>query len=207
MSNNGFVGLVAANTTLAACAGAMIAVLFAYVRSGKWDLAAAMNGSLAGLVGITAGCAFVEPWAALVIGAISGVLVLLSADVFERLKIDDPAGAFHVHGTCGIFGALAIGIFGQPELGANGLLLGGGLSQLMTQALGVAAVVVWMGGTSAVMFTVCKALGVLRIPAKGEVIGIDAYEHGASIWPDVLPLPAEIPVEGGTRAAATAVGD
>lgn len=207
MSSNGFVGLVAANTTLAACAGAMIAVLFAYLRSGKWDLAAALNGSLGGLVGITAGCAFVEPWAALVIGAISGVLVLLSADAFERLKIDDPAGAFHVHGTCGIFGALAIGIFGQPELGANGLLLGGGLSQLMTQALGVAAVVVWMGGTSAVMFTVCKALGVLRIPAKGEVIGIDAYEHGASIWPDVLPMPAEIPVEGGARAAATAVGD
>jgi Amt family ammonium transporter len=206
MSNNGFVGLVAANTTLAACAGAFIAVLFAYSRSGKWDLPAALNGSLAGLVGITAGCAFVEPWAALVIGGISGVLVLLSADLFEKLKIDDPAGAFHVHGTCGIFGTLAIGIFGQPQLGANGLLLGGGVDQLITQLIGVAGVAVWMGGTSLVMFLGLKAAGFLRVHSECDLIGIDAYEHGASIWPDVLPMPGEVPVEGGKRAAA-GVGD
>src|SRR5690606_26800604 len=109
------------------------------------------------------------------------VLVLLSADVFERVKIDDPAGAFHVHGTAGIFGTLAIGIFGEPELGANGLLFGGGVAQLLTQVTGVLAVVVWMGATSAVMFAACKALGVLRIPVSAEAIGIDAYEHGASI--------------------------
>ncbi len=207
ISNNGFVGLIAANTTLAACSGALVAVLFAFMRTGKWDLAASLNGSLAGLVGITAGCAFVEPWAALVIGGISGVLVLLSADVFEKLKIDDPAGAFHVHGTCGIFGTLAIGIFGQPELGASGLLFGGGVAQLITQLIGVVGVMVWMGGTSAVMFLALKALGLLRIPAKGEAIGIDAYEHGASIWPDVLPMPEDVPVEGGKRATAAAVGD
>jgi Amt family ammonium transporter len=207
ISNNGFVGLIAVNTTLAACAGAFVAVFFVYFRSGKWDLPAALNGSLAGLVGITAGCAFVEPWASLVIGGISGVLVILSADLFEKLKIDDPAGAFHVHGTCGIFGTLAIGFFGQPELGANGLLLGGGVDQLVTQFIGVVGVVVWMGATSAVMFLALKAIGVLRIPAKGEAVGIDAYEHGASIWPDVLPLPGEVPVEGGMRAPSAAVGD
>ncbi len=207
MSNNGFVGLIAANTTLAACAGAFIAVVFAYSRSGKWDLPAALNGSLAGLVGITAGCAFVEPWAALVIGGISGVLVLLSADLFERLKIDDPAGAWHVHGTCGIFGTLAIGIFGQPELGASGLLLGGGVAQLVTQVIGVVGVAVWMGGTSLVMFTILKALGVLRMPIKAEEVGIDCYEHGASVWPDVLPLPGDVPLEGGKRVSAPAVGD
>lgn len=204
MSNNGFVGLVAVNTTMAACVGAFAAVLFAYFRSGKWDLPAAINGSLAGLVGITAGCAFVEPWAALVIGGISGVAVLLSADLFEKLKIDDPAGAFHVHGTCGIIGTLAIGILGQPELGANGLLAGGGFGLLVTQAIGVLGVVVWMGGTSLVMFGALKAFGLLRVHSECDLIGIDAYEHGASIWPDVLPLPGEVPVEGGTRAPAGA---
>lgn len=203
MGDNGFVGLVAVNTTLAACAGAFIAMLFVYFRSGKWDLAAALNGSLAGLVGITAGCAFVAPWASVVIGAIAGVLVILAVDAFEKLKIDDPVGAFAVHGVCGIFGTLAIGFLGQPELGANGLLLGGGMEQLGIQALGVVAVVLWMGVTSTVMFLALKALGVLRIPAKAEASGIDAYEHGASVWPDILPIPGDL-VDG---AAATAAGD
>ncbi len=209
MSNNGLVGLVAVNTTLAACAGAFVAMLFVFFRTGKWDLSASLNGSLAGLVGITAGCAFVVPWASVVIGAISGILVILTADVMESLKIDDAAGAFAVHGTCGIFGTLAIGLFGQPELGANGLLFGGGAGQLVTQLIGVAAVIVWMGGTSVVLFMIIKALGVLRIPDKGSVIGIDAYEHGASVWPDVLPLPGDGPLAGSESlgAKAPAAGD
>ena len=206
IQNNGFVGLVAVNTTLAACAGAFAAMLFAYARTGKWDLAASLNGSLAGLVGITAGCAFVAPWASLVIGGIAGVAVLLSADVFERLKIDDPAGAFHVHGTCGILGTLMVGIFGMPELGANGLLYGGGVAQLGIQALGVAAVVLWMGATSLALMGVLRAIGVLRIPAHGTVIGIDAYEHGASVWPDILPMPEDVGVEPAKRPAP-AIGD
>ncbi|MFO7322647.1 MAG: ammonium transporter [Chloroflexota bacterium] len=203
MSENGLVGLVAVNTTLGAVAGAFVAMMFAYFRSGKWDLAASLNGSLAGLVAITAGCAFVEPWAAFVIGGIAGVLVLLSADLFERLRIDDPAGAFAVHGTCGIFGALAIGIFGQPELGANGLLLGGGIAQLAIQFTGVIAVMLWMGATSAVIFAVCKALGILRIPEKASTVGIDVYEHGATVWPDILPVPGE----GALSVSTSAAGD
>lgn len=206
MGDNGFVGLVAVNTTMAACVGAFTAILFVYFRSGKWDLPAALNGTLAGLVGITAGCAFVAPWASLVIGAIAGVLVILSNDLFEKLKIDDPAGAFAVHGTCGAFGTIMVGILGQPELGANGLLLGGGIDQLITQVVGVVGVAVWMGATSFILMAVLKALGVLRIPAKAESIGIDAYEHGASIWPDVLPLPGETDIAAAHRPA-TAVGD
>ena len=208
MGNNGFVGLVAVTTTLAACAGAFTATMLAYFRSGKWDLAAALNGSLAGLVGITAGCAFVMPWASIVIGAIAGVLVLLTADVMERLKIDDAAGAIAVHGVCGIFGTLAIGVFGQPELGANGLLFGGGVAQLGIQALGAGAVALWMGLTSYVLFLVIKALGVLRIPAEAEVkYGIDIYEHGTSAQPDLMPMPvdgeiAHIPVRGTAVAPA-----
>lgn len=190
IGNNGFVGLVTVNTTLAACAGAFVAVLYVYSRTGKWDLPAALNGCLAGLVAITAGCAFVVPWVSLVIGGIAGVLVILSADVFEKLKIDDPAGAFHVHGTCGIFGTLAIGFLGQPELGANGLLFGGGIDQLITQLIGVGAVIVWMGGTSFVLFFVLKALGVLRISEHGEKLGIDAYEHGATAYGEIMPVPS-----------------
>jgi Amt family ammonium transporter len=185
ISNNGFVGLVTVNTTMAACAGAFAAILFAYSRSGKWDLPAALNGCLAGLVAITAGCAFVAPWASIVIGAIAGVLVLLSADVFERLKIDDPAGAFAVHGTCGAFGTLMIGLVGQPELGGGGLLLGGGIDQLITQLIGVVGVIVWMGVTSFALFFILKMLGVLRISDHGEDMGIDAYEHGIGAYPDM----------------------
>jgi Amt family ammonium transporter len=207
ISDNGFVGLVAANTTLAACAGAFIAILFVYFRSGKWDLPAALNGSLAGLVGITAGCAFVAPWASLVIGGLAGILVILSNDLFERIKIDDPAGAFAVHGTCGAFGTLMVGILGQPELGANGLLFGGGVDQLITQVIGVVGVVVWMGVTSFALMFVLKALGLLRISAQAETeLGIDAYEHGASVWPDVLPVPGDTEAKG-TQLVAPAVGD
>jgi Amt family ammonium transporter len=196
ISNNGFVGLVTINTTLAACAGAFIAVLFAYMRSGKWELPAALNGCLAGLVGITAGCAFVAPWASLVIGGIAGILVLLTADVFERLRIDDPAGAFAVHGTCGAFGTLMVGILGQPELGANGLLLGGSIDQLMIQLTGVFGVIVWMGVTSFVLFAILKALGLLRISDHGSEMGIDAYEHGASAYPDVVSFPSNASAAG-----------
>jgi Amt family ammonium transporter len=208
ISNNGLVGLVTANTTLAACIGAFVAMLFAYFRSGKWDLAASLNGALAGLVAITAGCAFVAPWAALVIGGIAGVLVLLSADVFERLKIDDPAGAFAVHGTCGAFGTLMIGLIGQPELGANGLLLGGGIDQLITQVIGVVGVIIWMGVTSGVLMFVLKTLGVLRIPASAEATGIDVYEHGTTVMPDLIPVPGLETVSGSEkRATAPAAGD
>ncbi len=192
MSDNGFVGLVAVTTTLSACMGAFAAMLFTYLRTGRWNLPAALNGSLGGLVGITAGCAFVSPASSLIIGAMAGILVLVSNEVFEKLKIDDPAGAFAVHGTCGIFGTLMVGIFGQPELGANGLLFGGGFAQLGLQFMGVAAVVLWMGATSSVLMFVLKSLGVLRIPAQAEVMGIDAYEHGASVWPDVKPLPEDL---------------
>jgi Amt family ammonium transporter len=210
MGNNGFVGLVAVTTTLAACAGAFSATLFVYFRTGKWDVPAALNGSLAGLVGITAGCAFVMPWSSLAIGAIAGLLVILTADVMERLKIDDAAGAFAVHGVCGIFGTLAIGIFGQPELGANGLLFGGGVAQLGVQALGAGAVALWMGLTSYGMFVGLKAVGLLRIPAKAEAeLGIDLYEHGATIVQDswaTTPATPE-PVTPAIGTAPAGAGD
>jgi Amt family ammonium transporter len=204
----GLMGLVTLNTTIAAAAGSAAAMIFGYARSGKWDLPAILNGCLAGLVGITAGCAYVSPVSALIIGLIAGVLVLLALDLVEKLKIDDAVGAFAVHGVCGAWGCLAIGLFGLPALTGNeaGLLAGGGISTLITQAVGVGVIAGYVTVTGVIMWTIVKALGILRIPAKAEEMGIDVYEHGQTNWPDVLPLPGETEVEGGQRPAP-AVGD
>lgn len=215
VSNTGLLALVTVNTTLGAGAGCMAAMFFVFARTGKWDLGATLNGSLAGLVAITAGCAFVMPWASVVIGAIAGVLVILAAEAIERIRVDDPVGAFAVHGACGIFGTLAIGIFGQPELtfgeyaSKGGLLLGGGVDLLVTQATGSAATVLFVGACSIAMFGILKAVNHLRVNKLADVIGIDAYEHGASVWPDVLPVPENMPStnSGTSTAAAAATGD
>ncbi|GAB4517123.1 MAG: ammonium transporter [Anaerolineae bacterium] len=188
MGNPGLVALIAVNTTMAAAAGTMAAMFFVFIRTGKWDLSFTLNGSLAGLVGITAGCASVAPWAAVVIGITGGILVVLVVDIIEAAKIDDAVGAFAVHGACGMMGTLAIGFIGQPELGANSLLLGGSAEQLVTQIIGVGATVLWVTVTSVLMFTVLKAVGRLRVNPKADEIGIDVYEHGTTVWPDVLPV-------------------
>lgn len=196
--------LVAINTTLAASVGTISALFFVYLRTHKFDLAMSLNGSLAGLVGVTAGCAFVEPVGALAIGAIAGVVVILALDLVEALKIDDAVGAFAVHGACGAWGTLAIGLFGAPGLmlavpGTEtinlGLFYGGGLSLIGIQLVGVLATTVWVGATSAAMFFGLKAIGRLRVNKIADAVGIDVYEHGASVWPDVAPLPEAIDTE------------
>lgn len=183
-------GLVAVNTTLAAAMGALGAMFYGYVfKGGKWSLPYILNGSLAGLVGITAGCAYVSPVGALIIGATAGVVLVLSLDAVEAAKVDDAVGAFAVHGACGALGALAVGFLGVEGLvGENyGLLMGGGAELLISQVVGVAGIVAWTTVTSVIVFGALKALGLLRMPAAANEIGIDAYEHGASVWPDVLP--------------------
>ena len=190
-------GLVAVNTTLAAAAGTLGAMFFQYLRKGKWDLSFILNGSLAGLVGITAGCAFVAPVSAIIIGGLAGVLVILAVNAVESAKIDDAVGAFAVHGACGAFGTLMIGFFAVEELvvgfGAEGagILVGGNADLLISQAVGVIGVAAWAGITSLIMFGGLRMMGLLRMHSEADLAGIDAYEHGASIWPDVLPLPEE----------------
>lgn len=211
------VGIVVLNTSLGAGAGMLSSMIFQYFRTGKWDLIATMNGTLAGLVIVTPGCAFISPLAALILGLVGGVLVLLVTDLIEKLKIDDAVGAFAVHGGGGIVGTLAIGLFAEPTLtpfaanikaGFGGLLIPGGSADiLITQIIGVAAVVLWCTVTSVLMFSVLKAVGHLRVNPKAETDGnfIDAYEHGQTIWPDILPLPEDVPA--GKTVPATAVGD
>ncbi|QPC84424.1 ammonium transporter [Phototrophicus methaneseepsis] len=193
-SDQNALGLVAVNTTLAAAAGSVAAMFFVYfTKGGKWDLGFILNGSLAGLVGITAGCAFVSPIASIIIGITAGIAVVLAVDIVEAAKVDDGVGAFAVHGVGGMIGSLAIGFWGLPELTgtAGGLLVSGDPDLLISQIIGVVWVAVFAVVTGTIMFGALKALGLLRMPAAAETTGIDVHEHGASVWPDILPLPEE----------------
>ena len=181
-------GLVAVNTTLAAAAGALGAMFHTYFVTKNWNVSFVLNGALAGLVGITAGCAFVTPINAVVIGVLSGIVLVISISVVESLKIDDAVGAFSVHGACGAFGTLMIGIVGSSALGAPSLFDGGTLDTLGTQIVGVVVVAVWVSVTSFLMFGALKAADILHVDPEADRIGIDAYEHHASVWPNVLPL-------------------
>lgn len=190
-SNPGLMSLVTINTTLSAGAGAMSTLFYVFFRTGKWHMFCTLNGSLAGLVAITPACAFVAPWAAVLIGLTAGILVIVVVDIIEAAKIDDPVGAFGVHGSCGMMGTLAIGFLGQPQLTLTkkaGLFLGGGIDLLAVQLTGLLSVVVFTGAVAFVMFGLLKAMGRFRVHPKAEKIGIDLYEHGASLWPDILPI-------------------
>ncbi|AUT03320.1 ammonium transporter [Nostoc sp. CENA543] len=190
-SNTGLIGLVTVNTTLAGGAGALTAMIYQYIRTQKWHLEYCLNGALSGLVAITAACAYVAPWAAVLIGLTSGILLVQGIDLIESLQIDDPVSAFSVHGINGMMGTLAVGFLGQPELTLNkkaGLLLGGGIELLGIQLLGVVAIAVFTVAFSFLMFGSLKALGHLRVNSEGDRLGIDVHEHGASVCPDIYPV-------------------
>jgi Amt family ammonium transporter len=140
---------IAVNTNLSAAAGGTVAALLTLFQYGKADLSMALNGALGGLVAITAGCAFVTPVSSLVIGAAAGALIVLAVPFFDRLRADDPVGAIAVHGVCGTFGTLAVGIFAQN----GGLLYGGGVHQLLIQLLGVTVIGLWGFGATYALFS------------------------------------------------------
>jgi Amt family ammonium transporter len=174
---------VAAATTLAASAGALGALVVSWLWFRKPDASMTMNGVLAGLVAITAPCAVVSPGAAIAIGLIAGLLVVLSVEFIDKgLKIDDPVGAVSVHMVNGVFGTLAVGIWGNVDGVAVGLLHGGGLGPLGIQILGTASVAAWAAGTSLVLFLVIKATTGLRVSAKDELLGLDLSEHNAEAY-------------------------
>lgn len=180
VGNGDLIGRVAINTNLAAAAGGILAMITVWKMFGKPDLSMAMNGALAGLVAITAPCAFVDAWAAIVIGAVGGVLVVLGVVLLDKFQIDDPVGAVPVHGFNGVWGTISVGIFGKQALGlANeGLIYGGGFAQLGIQLLGVASVVAFILITMGVVFKVIdKTIG-LRVSREEELRGLDIGEHG-----------------------------
>ncbi len=178
------IGRVAMNTNLSAATGAIAAMLTVWALYGKPDLSMTMNGALAGLVAITAPCMFVSGTAALIIGAVGGVIVVLGVGLLDRIGVDDPVGAVPVHGMNGVWGTLSVGIWGQQAFGLarNGLLHGGGLTQLGVQALGVTAVSLFALGSLGLVFLLIKKTVGLRVSRQEELRGLDIGEHGMEAY-------------------------
>ena len=178
------IALIAVTTNMAACTGGLAAMVTAWVRYGKPDVSMSFNGVLAGLVAITAGCANVSPDGAMIIGLLAGVAVVLSVDFIDKvLKIDDPVGAISVHGVCGALGTLCVGLFASPEYGGvAGLFYGGGMTQFITQLIGVGSVFLWAFGTGLVLFLILKVTVGIRVPAEEEIKGLDITEHGQEAY-------------------------
>lgn len=167
------VSLVFVTTAMAGCAGGLTAALFSWMILKKPDLSMALNGLLAGLVGITAGADVIPPWAAVITGAIAGVLVVLSVIFFDRIKIDDPVGAISVHGVCGVWGTLAVGIFGGASF--------------VTQLIGTAAISAFAFIFTLIVFGILKMVFGLRVTEQEEEQGLDVGEHGISGYPNFQP--------------------
>ncbi|MHC4726486.1 MAG: ammonium transporter [Planctomycetota bacterium] len=184
VTDGSVIGRVAINTNLAAALGGITAMATVWKRIGKPDLSMAMNGALAGLVAITAPCAFVEPWAALVIGASAGYFVVRGVELLDKLQIDDPVGAFPVHGICGIWGTLCVGIFGKSALGLanNGFIYGGNPMQLGIQIVGSVSTVVFVVVTMGIVFKLIDLTVGLRISREEELRGLDIGEHGMEAY-------------------------
>lgn len=192
------IGRVATNTTLAACAAGLTAMSYAYMMTRKWDVSFTVNGFLAGLVAITCPCYWVSPTGSILLGGVAGVLVVLGVELLEWLRIDDPIGAVPVHGFCGIWGTLSLGLFACGKYGATGplapdnsapltgLFYGGGVTVLAAQAIGSLIITVsTLGVALAVMYTV-NAFGLLRVSPEGETYGLDLHEHGISAYPEYV---------------------
>jgi Amt family ammonium transporter len=173
---------VAVTTVLAGTAGAVVAMLITWVRGGKPDVAMTGNGLLAGLVSITAGCGAVYNWAAVLIGIVGGVIVVFAVEFIDKkLKVDDPVGAVAVHGICGAWGVIAVGLFAATDLEGfwkKGLFYGGGFDQLGPQLVGVVAIAGFVGAAMTVIFLAIKATIGLRVSEQEEMEGLDVHEHG-----------------------------
>ncbi len=188
-----FFGYVALNTQLAAAAGAVAALFIAWAMSGKSDVPTMLNGALAGLVAITASCAFVAPWAAVVIGIIGGLIVFFSMKFFDKARIDDPIFALSVHGVAGVWGTVSTGFFATPELaamngGSAGLFYGGGFGQLGVQILSVVVCGAFAFLASYILLLITKAIvGSLRVSEEEEIVGLDLSEHGSYGYPESMP--------------------
>jgi len=192
------IAMIFVNTNLAAAAGATMALFTSWIKFGKPEVGMSLNGALAGLVGITAGCANVTPGSSIIIGAVAGVLVVLAVMFFEKLKIDDPVGAVSVHGVCGAWGTLAAGLFN----------IGGVTSKIiMVQLIGIGTCFVWTFTIAFIMFKVISMTIGLRVSPEEEIEGLDYTEHGGIAYPDFgLSTHGGAPIGGGSTASAATAG-
>jgi Amt family ammonium transporter len=189
-------------TNLAAAAGFLASLAHVHLRTGMLDLSMGLNGALAGLVGITAGCDIIGPGGAMVVGLLAGILVVEAVFWLERHRVDDPVGAIAVHGVGGVFGTLAVGLFATE----GGLIHGGGFKLLGIQALGAAAVVAFAFSTSWIAWSVLRKLpGGIRVSQEHEIDGLDLAECGASAYGEEMPSAAEAARSGDETLAAHAV--
>jgi ammonium transporter, Amt family len=200
------------NTTLAACTGGLSAVFLMFTRVKKWDVPAMVNGFLAGLVGITCPCYWVSDVGSCAIGTVAGILVVLAMDLLEHLRIDDPVGAWPVHGVCGIWGTLSLGLFacgqyqaagssptGVPDItpfsdaALTGLFYGGGTKVLWAQCVGSAVVCTATFASAMIMFKALDVVKMLRVSKEGELIGLDLDQHGITAYPEYQIVPMSRP--------------
>jgi Amt family ammonium transporter len=211
------IGRVAANTTLAACAAGLSAMFYGFPKTKTWDVSFTVNGFLAGLVAVTCPCYWVSPFGAIVLGAIAGVIVIIAIDVLEALKIDDPIGAVPVHGVCGIWGTLSLGLFASGQYGVTGplaadnsapltgLLYGGGFQVLAAQLIGSAIVTTSTLVVGLALMYAVKAMGYLRVSQEGELEGLDLHEHGIPAYPEYALHNSAMP-QGAPGFTAAAFG-
>lgn len=179
-------GHVAMTTNLAAASGTVTALIFTWIKYGKPDVSLTLNGALAGLVSITAGCAVVAMEGAVLIGVIGAICMLVAIEVFDKkLRIDDPVGAISVHGIAGAVGTLLVGLFANSG-DVVGLLYGGGTNLLIVQIIGVAAVALWTLSSCAILFYILKKTVGLRVGIEEEKLGLDQSEHGMTSYPDFM---------------------
>lgn len=185
-------GQILLTTTIAPAVATVTTMLFTWIKNGKPDVSMCLNASLAGLVAITAGCADVDAIGAAVIGIVSGILIVVAVEFVDiKLKIDDPVGAFSVHGVNGMWGGLAVGLFatGNGQNGVTGLFYGGGFAQLGKQALGIVTIVAWTVVCMIIVFTIIKKTVGLRVTNDEEMKGLDICEHGLiSAYADFMPI-------------------
>jgi len=177
--NANALALIFVTTNLAAAAGTVGTLITAWLRYGKPSLSLTLNGTLAGLVAITAGCDVVSPGGAILIGLLAGVLLVFAVDFIENtLKIDDPVGASSVHGMCGAFGTLMVGFFST----STGLFYGFGTASIISQLIGIVSVGAWAVGAGFILFFILKKTVGLRVDKRVEIEGLDIYEHGESAY-------------------------
>lgn len=175
-------------TNLSAAMAATVAMAISWIRNGKPDVGMTLNGALGGLVGITAGCDIVDPFGAVAIGFISGIVIIYGIEFIDKkLKVDDPVGAVGVHGLCGAMGTALVGIFATE----GGLIYGGGIALLTTQVIGIAAVAAWVLTTTFILFKSTQKLIGLRVNNDEEITGLDIQEHGVNSYADFQSIDNE----------------